>query len=640
MEADRITYAASNFASAALAGRGGASAAPAQARAPEPMTSPANIRAAIDPVVDAMPARDAAPPKVAEQSNTPPSVEIDLSETTRVLCGTDAPPADDPDRALERAIAAAPAARESGPGAGAVIVAAAAAAWRRVTIFAAAPANALSVAGLATAIAATTWYFAALHVPPATAAAPAARPPAASVALPARPPAPPPARVPARETAKPAETRAPAAEPAGPPAASADGAALLARLHFAAQTPFHTLGVRAEKGDTLASVLFRAGVSRAEAQAALVALAPVYDARRLRPEQIVYVLFGVHDGMHGRFLGLRLDSSYDRTVSVRRQASGHFAGSELRKRLTAELMRGNGVIESSPFDAAIRAGVRAEVAIPLFQLFAFDVDFQRDIRRGDAFEVLHEIHRDPKGEIAHRGAIVYAGLAVQGVRLQLYLYTPEEGETDYFNEAGESSRKALMRTPIEGARLSSGFGLRRHPILGFSKQHNGVDFAAPIGTPIFAAGAGTIEKLGWHGGYGNYILIRHNKEFATAYAHMSGYAAGLAPGRRVRQGDVIGYVGSTGLSTGPHLHYEVHQNEKPIDPAQLKLPAGQKLKGRDLVRFLAIKRQLDERFKELGANGVSGAGLIAARPQPAERDPAADCVNGLRLDPTDRRPCN
>jgi murein DD-endopeptidase MepM/ murein hydrolase activator NlpD len=625
MEAQHITYAASNFASATLAERG---------HAFEPPTQPGGPTALDE--TPAPPARDAAETKPA-----PPPVEFDLNETARILCGTEAATEetaaaaveardDDPDRALQRAVAAAPAAQGA---------AASFAAGLRRRFAAGAPANLLSAAGLAAAIAATAWYFAALHRPPAAAAAPAVVAPAVAVVEAPRSPAP--VRTPARETARPAEPRpAAGAEPAAPPATSADGAAFLAKLHFTAQSPYHTLGIRAEKGDTLASVLFRAGVSRAEAQAALVALAPVFDARRLRPEQIVHVMFGVHDGMHDRFLGLKLDSSYDRTVSVRRQASGHFAGTEVRKRLTAELMRGNGVIESSPFDAAIRAGIRAEVAIPLFQLFAFDVDFQRDIRRGDAFEVLHEIHRDPKGEIAHRGAIVYAALAVQGVRLQLYRYTPEEGETDYFNERGESSRKALMRTPIEGARLSSGFGLRRHPILGFTKQHNGIDFAAPIGTPIFAAGAGTIEKLGWHGGYGNYILLRHNKDFATAYAHMSGYAAGLAVGRRVRQGDVIGYVGSTGLSTGPHLHYEVHQNDKPIDPSGLKLPSGQKLKGRDLVRFLAIKRQLDERFKELGANGASGAGLIAARPQPAERDPAADCVNGLRLDPTDRRPCN
>jgi murein DD-endopeptidase MepM/ murein hydrolase activator NlpD len=271
----------------------------------------------------------------------------------------------------------------------------------------------------------------------------------------------------------------------------------------------------------------------------------------------------------------------------------------------------------------------------MINLFAFDVDFQRDVQKGDTFETLIEQHRDRNGEIVRYGNILYAALTIQGSTIKLYRWQGDDGEADYFTDKGESSRKALMRTPIDGARLSSGFGYRRHPILGYSKLHQGVDFSAPTGTPIYAAGAGQLEKMGWQGGYGNAIVIRHTKEYATLYGHMSGFAPGMQPGKRVKQGDIIGYVGTTGMSTGPHLHYEVHLAGKQIDPLSLKLPSRQRLQGAELVRYLDLVKTINARWQVLAKNGATGNGIVMAGEQEAD----TGCVNGTRLDPTDKRAC-
>jgi len=177
--------------------------------------------------------------------------------------------------------------------------------------------------------------------------------------------------------------------------------------------------------------------------------------------------------------------------------------------------------------------------------------------------------------------------------MEIFLHSPSEGEADYFDPKGQSVRKALLRTPIDGARISSGYGKRRHPILGYNKMHRGVDFSAPRGTPVYAAGKGVVEYASRNGAYGKYIRIRHGGEFKTAYAHLKGYAKGIARGKRVKQGQVIGYVGSTGRSTGPHLHYEVLRNGKQTNPRNMKLPAGPKLAGQSLESFQAARVEID-----------------------------------------------
>jgi murein DD-endopeptidase MepM/ murein hydrolase activator NlpD len=391
--------------------------------------------------------------------------------------------------------------------------------------------------------------------------------------------------------------------------------ALAALEHRAQPAAFQRL-LRVERGDNLFVLLMKAGVPGAEAQLASLSLTGVYDLRRLRQGQLLAIDFGVREDAHNSFLGLRFDSSFDRTVSVRRREGGEFAASETKKDLTLELLRGDAEIDHSVFQAGLQAGLPPEPLVRMIHLFSYEVDFQRDVQKGDRFEVLIEVHRDPSGTIVRYGDIRYAALWLQEGPIRLYQWEGEGGEPEYFTRQGESTKKELMRTPVDGARLSSGFGFRRHPILGYSKLHRGVDFAAPAGTPIYAAGNGTLDKAGWLGGYGKAIVIRHNREVSTLYAHMTGFAAGMGAGRRVRQGEIIGYVGSTGMSTGPHLHYEVHQNGTPINPLGLKLPSRQRLAGAELERFQLQVRISDIAFAGLARNGRTSPLLTTA----AERD--------------------
>jgi murein DD-endopeptidase MepM/ murein hydrolase activator NlpD len=233
-------------------------------------------------------------------------------------------------------------------------------------------------------------------------------------------------------------------------------------------------------------------------------------------------------------------------------------------------------------------------------MFSWDVDFQRDLRAGDGFETMFEEVSLEDGSGAVRGGdVLYAGLTLSGEILDAYRFEVEDGEVEYFDRTGRSLRKFLMRTPVDGARLSSGFGMRRHPILGYSRMHKGVDFAAPSGTPIYAAGAGRVVSAGRNGGYGNYIRLRHSGEYSTAYAHLSRFAKGIRAGSRIQQGQVIGYVGTTGRSTGPHLHYEILRNDAQINPLSVRQPPNTQLAGADLERFRAEVGRIDQLRAEL-----------------------------------------
>ena len=226
----------------------------------------------------------------------------------------------------------------------------------------------------------------------------------------------------------------------------------------------------------------------------------------------------------------------------------------------------------------------------MIRLYSFDIDFQRDIRKNTIFEVSYEsLHNSERGESQY-GDIQYINLKILNQDLEYFIFKTDEGFFDYFNREGKNIKKSILKTPINGARLSSNFGMRKHPISGFNKLHKGVDFAAPKGTPVYAGGSGVIVFIGKNGGYGNYIKIRHNNEYKTAYAHLSKFKKGISKGSRVVQGETIAYVGSTGNSTGPHLHYEIIYQNKQINPMKLKLPSGKILKGKELQRFdLKIK---------------------------------------------------
>ena len=247
--------------------------------------------------------------------------------------------------------------------------------------------------------------------------------------------------------------------------------------------------------------------------------------------------------------------------------------------------RANGTINFNMYSAMEKQGVKHEAVVDFINLFSFDVDFQRDIRKGDTFDIGYKEFVSTDGVYVRSGDIYVAELSLQGKRRRYYQFTTKDGRIGYYDWLGRSGRKSLMKTPIKGARMSSGFGDRLHPILGYTKFHNGTDFAAPKGTPIFAAGDGVVEYAGRKGINGIYVRIRHNGVYKTAYAHLSGIANGVRTGKRVKQGKVIGYVGTTGRSTGNHLHYSVFKKGKPIDSRRMKLPSGVSLKGTDLVAF-------------------------------------------------------
>ena len=259
-----------------------------------------------------------------------------------------------------------------------------------------------------------------------------------------------------------------------------------------------------------------------------------------------------------------------------------------------------GTIESNLYLSAQEVGLPEDALIEFVQLMGYSIDFQRQIQTGDKFKILFKQSFDVLSEKRiGLEEISYAELNVSDESYKFYRFTNSEGKVGYYDEKGQSARKTLMKTPINGARLSSGFGMRKHPIKGFSAMHKGVDFGAPTGTPIFAAGDGVIEKVGWINGYGRYILIRHNSTYKTAYAHMSGWAKGIRRGARVYQGQIIGYVGSTGNSTGPHLHYEILINGRQVNPLKVRMPSGKPVNSKDRKAFLRIMQKIKQEITNL-----------------------------------------
>jgi len=266
--------------------------------------------------------------------------------------------------------------------------------------------------------------------------------------------------------------------------------------------------------------------------------------------------------------------------------------------LNRKIIFKEGKILQSLYKTAIDLNVKPNIIVEFARIYGFQVDFQRDIRKNDNFQIMYEVFEDDNGKIFETGNIIYANLKLSGANNTLY-YFNQKGSEGHYDENGKSIKKALMKTPINGARLSSPFGMRKHPIDGFNKMHRGTDFAAPMGTPIMASGDGVITRARWCGGGGNCVKIKHNSTYQTVYAHMKNFARGVKEGLRVKQGQIIGYVGSTGKSTGPHLHYEVIENGKKINSQKLKLPSGKILKGKERKMFEVSKIKLDVLKSEL-----------------------------------------
>jgi murein DD-endopeptidase MepM/ murein hydrolase activator NlpD len=369
--------------------------------------------------------------------------------------------------------------------------------------------------------------------------------------------------------------------------------------------------VTVARGDTLMALLQRSGVGRGEAHQAVRALSEVYSPRKLRPGQDIRLDL-VHaagsDTRGPRLAALSLRASAERDVRVRRRSGGGFDAQALERELARTVEHARGRIDSSLFADGAEAGVPAKIVLDLIHEYSYAVDFQRDLHKGDRFEVLHESFTEAGGQRAKTGPLLFAALEVQGERLEMYRFESADGEVGYYNAEGESMRRLLMRTPVDGARLSSGFGMRKHPIEGYTRMHEGVDFAAPTGTPIYAAGHGTVVRAGRNGGYGNYVEIRHANGYSTAYGHMHRIGKGIRRGARVEQGQVIGTVGNTGNSTGPHLHYEILAGGEPVNPQSLDLPTGRTLEGEELARFRQVKADIDRlRRRQPGETRVAQA---------------------------------
>jgi murein DD-endopeptidase MepM/ murein hydrolase activator NlpD len=363
--------------------------------------------------------------------------------------------------------------------------------------------------------------------------------------------------------------------------------------------PF-VLTANVDRGDTLAKVFAKAKVSRADAFAAIEALRKIYDPKNLKTGQEIDLTFqsSTDSAVAPQFTGFLFEPSVELQIGVIRGDDGKFSATQYQRELTKELVHSSGTIDNSLYSDGIEAGIPPQVIVEAIRAFSFDVDFQREIQPKDTFEIAFERYKTETGQTARTGDILYARLTLNKKDIRIYRYAPRNGIADYYNEKGESVRKALLRTPVDGARITSPFSNGRlHPILGYTRAHKGVDFGVPQGTPIMAAGSGIIAEAGWNnGGYGNYVRIRHDTTYSTAYAHMSKIASGITRGARVQQGQIIGYVGMTGLATGPHLHYEVLVNNVQVNPLGVKFQTGQKLAGADLIDFQRARAVIDDKI--------------------------------------------
>ncbi len=347
--------------------------------------------------------------------------------------------------------------------------------------------------------------------------------------------------------------------------------------------------------DTVETILKKFGIKQSEINTIVEKIKKMKLSNIIPSQKMKFVLKKTKDNKNMEIISMNYPISKTTFVSIDKSKNKL----EVSKNVTELFKRDvvvTGNISNNLYSSAIKVGMEPNIIVEFARIFGFEVDFQRDIRKGDQFEVMYERYLDDRNKKIKTGKILYAYLNVNNQKIKLYRFG-KKNDFGFYDERGRSIVKALMKTPINGARLSSPFGKRKHPILGFTKHHNGTDFAAPIGTPIMASGNGTVIKAGWCGNGGNCVRIRHNSSYTTGYGHLSKFAT--KTGRRVRQGQIIGYVGNTGMSTGPHLHYTVSYNGKFINSQKLKLPSGKILKGEERKNFEIERIKLDVKLAEL-----------------------------------------
>jgi murein DD-endopeptidase MepM/ murein hydrolase activator NlpD len=349
--------------------------------------------------------------------------------------------------------------------------------------------------------------------------------------------------------------------------------------------------VKVRPGETLESAVLRAGVGDQEARQAVEALARAMDTVRIKAGLTLRAAVAPSHagGEPARLIGLALRTGPATSVTVSRTFDGALRLRSLEEKVSQETTVADGEISGSLYESAARLGATPTIIHQTAKLFAHKLDFQRDMKPGDDFRLVFDRKVTESGRTIETGDLEYAEL--RGVKF--FRFEREDGQVEYVDEHGKNVRGFLLRTPVDGARLTSGFGRRRHPILGYARAHQGVDFGAGHGTPILAAGDGVVSRAGRWGGYGNWLQIRHSGGWDTGYAHVSRFAKGVRPGSRVRQGQVVAYVGSTGMSTGPHLHYEVWHKGRRVNPVGAKVPQGTVLAGAELARFRAEKARIE-----------------------------------------------
>jgi len=363
---------------------------------------------------------------------------------------------------------------------------------------------------------------------------------------------------------------------------------------------YETIKFKVQSGDTFEKLLNQLNITNIEKDKILKKILKQKYANKLKKNQ--EIIFTIDKKKPYKVLKFSIEISKTKSVLFARNIqTDNFSYKNIQKNLKKELSYKESEITNSLYASAIKNGIPPSIIIDFARVYGFQIDFQRDIWKNDSFQLLYETFVDDKEKVIKTGNIIFAKLILQGKDFPLYGFKTKEGY-DYFDNFGKSVRKSLMKTPINGARLSSSFGLRKHPILGFNKMHRGTDFAAVKGTPVMASGDGKIIRARWCGGGGNCIKIKHNTTYSTVYAHLSKFARITKEGARVRQGQIIGYVGSTGMSTGPHLHYEVIENGRKINSQKLKLPSGKILKGKQRELFEIEKIRINVTKSELIEN--------------------------------------
>ena len=359
-----------------------------------------------------------------------------------------------------------------------------------------------------------------------------------------------------------------------------------------------TIEHKVSSGESVNVILEKYKIPKIEIKKIIKGLSKKENLNNLKINQLIK--FTIDKGDQKKIINFFFPISKTKKIQlVRNLENDNFETKEIIKNLNKKIIFKEGKISQSLYRSAIKSNILPNIIVEFARIYGFQVDFQRDIRKNDAYQIIYEIYQDEDGKFFETGKIIFANLILSGQENSLYFFVDKKKNEEHYDMNGKSVRKALMKTPINGARLSSSFGMRKHPILGFNKMHKGTDFAAKEGTPVMASGDGKIIRARWCGGGGYCIKIKHNSTYSTVYAHLSKFASYIKEGVRVKQGRVIGYVGSTGMSTGPHLHYEVIENGKRINSQTLKLPSGKILSGENRKLFEVAKIKIDVLKSEL-----------------------------------------